>query len=144
MILPFIFNGQEDFVEKKQINWFSLEDAEILSKKNDKNMLLFFYRENCADMALSTNDIGENFISRAKCICVTGTHLSNANVEGATIKALSIAKKLKKKTVLDIDFRPNLWGLSDHNDGENRFIESRHVTKKLQKTLKFFDLIVGT
>ena len=47
MILPFIFNGQEDFVEKKQINWFSLEDAEILSKKNNKNMLLFFYRENC-------------------------------------------------------------------------------------------------
>ena len=43
------------------------------------------------------------------------------------------SKKLKKKTVLDIDFRPNLWGLSDHNDGENRFIESRHVTKKYRK-----------
>ena len=95
-------------------------------------------------MALSTYDIDQNFISRAKCICVTGTHLSNANVKGATLKALTIAKKLKKKTVLDIDFRPNLWGLSDHNDGENRFIESRHVTKKLQKTLKLFDLIVGT
>ena len=116
----------------------------ILGIKNQNNFPLIFYRENCADMALSTNDIDENFISRAKCICVTGTHLSNANVEGATLKALSIAKKLKKKTVLDIDFRPNLWGLSDHNDGENRFIESRHVTKKLQKTLKLFDLIVGT
>ena len=116
----------------------------LLGIRNSEQFPLIFYRENCADMALSTNDIDENFISRAKCICVTGTHLSNANVEGATLKALSIAKKLKKKTVLDIDFRPNLWGLSDHNDGENRFIESRHVTKKLQKTLKLFDLIVGT
>ena len=51
------------------------------------------------------------------------------------------SKKAKKKTVLDIDFRPNLWGLSDHND--ERIIESRHVTKKL-KTLKLFDLIVET
>ena len=70
----------------------------ILGIKNQNNFPLIFYRENCADMALSTNDIDENFISRAKCICVTGTHLSNANVEGATLKALSIAKKLKKKT----------------------------------------------
>jgi thioredoxin-related protein len=47
MILPFISNSQEDCVDKEQIHWFSLEDAEILSKKNNKNMLLFFYRENC-------------------------------------------------------------------------------------------------
>lgn len=47
MIVPFISNSQEYLVEKEQIHWFSLEDAEILSKKNDKNMLLFFYRENC-------------------------------------------------------------------------------------------------
>ena len=45
------------------------------------------------------NDIDKKFISRAKCVCATGTHLSNVNVEGATIKAISIARKLKKKTV---------------------------------------------
>src|SRR5690606_9143723 len=31
-----------------------------------------------------------------------------------------------------------------HGDGENRFIESAAVTKKLQATLHLFDLIVGT
>ena len=116
----------------------------ILGIRNKNDFPLIFYRENCADMALSTNDIDKKFISRAKCVCATGTHLSNVNVEGATIKAISIARKLKKKTVLDIDFRPNLWGLSDHNDGENRYIKSSEVTKKLQKNLRLFDLIVGT
>ena len=116
----------------------------ILGIRNKNDFPLIFYRENCADMALSTNDIDKKFILRAKCVCATGTHLSNVNVEGATIKAISIARKLKKKTVLDIDFRPNLWGLSDHNDGENRYIKSSEVTKKLQKNLRLFDLIVGT
>ena len=47
LILPISSNCQEDFADKNQINWFSLEDAEILSKKEDKYMLIFFYRENC-------------------------------------------------------------------------------------------------
>ena len=92
----------------------------------------------CQQMILIKN------LSQEQNVLCYGTHLSNVNVEGATIKAISIARKLKKKTVLDIDFRPNLWGLSDHNDGENRYIKSSEVTKKLQKNLKLFDLIVGT
>ena len=28
---------------------------------------------------------------------------------------------------LDIDYRPNLWGLSGHDDGENRFVESERI-----------------
>ena len=42
MIVPFISNSQEDLVEKEQIHWFSLEDAEILSKKNDRICCFFF------------------------------------------------------------------------------------------------------
>ena len=48
------------------------------------------------------------------------------------------------RTALDIDYRPNLWGLAGHGDGESRFIESAKVTAKLQAVLHFFDLIVGT
>jgi 5-dehydro-2-deoxygluconokinase len=48
------------------------------------------------------------------------------------------------KTALDIDYRPNLWGVAGHGDGESRFVESAAVTAKLQSTLHYFDLIVGT
>ncbi|OUD08083.1 5-dehydro-2-deoxygluconokinase, partial [Marivivens niveibacter] len=45
---------------------------------------------------------------------------------------------------LDIDYRPNLWGVAGHGDGESRFVESAAVTEKLLSTLHYFDLIVGT
>ena len=35
-------------------------------------------------------------------------------------------------------------GVAGHNDGESRFVESAAVTAKLQATLHYFDLIVGT
>jgi 5-dehydro-2-deoxygluconokinase len=57
---------------------------------------------------------------------------------------LELARKNGAKTALDIDYRPNLWGLSGHGDGENRFIASEAVTTKLRSTLHLFDLIVGT
>ena len=60
------------------------------------------------------------------------------------LKALHLARKHGAQTALDIDYRPNLWGLAGHGDGESRFIESAAVTAKLQATLPLFDLIVGT
>ena len=116
----------------------------ILGIRDQNTFPLIFYRENCADMALSVSDISKEFISEAKCICATGTHLSNPKVEKATLKAIQIARRLGKKIVLDIDYRPNLWGLSGHGDGENRYIRSKIVTDNLQKHLVLFDLVVGT
>ncbi len=116
----------------------------LLGIRDNKQFPLIFYRENCADMALTTEDIDKNFILSAKCICATGTHLSHKNVEAATLKALNIARENNIKTALDIDYRPNLWGMAGHSDGESRFVESKYVTKKLQSTLGLFDLIVGT
>ncbi len=60
------------------------------------------------------------------------------------MKALEIARANGQKTALDIDYRPNLWGVAGHDDGESRFVESEAVTSKLQSTLHYFDLIVGT
>jgi 5-dehydro-2-deoxygluconokinase len=57
---------------------------------------------------------------------------------------LNIARDAGMQTALDIDYRPNLWGVAGHGDGESRFVESAAVTKKLQSTLHLFDLIVGT
>jgi 5-dehydro-2-deoxygluconokinase len=116
----------------------------ILGIRDEEQFPLVFYRENCADMALSDRDIDAEFIGDARCVVVTGTHLSNPRTEAAVLKALQLARAADARTALDIDYRPNLWGLAGHGAGESRFIESEAVTAKLQATLGGFDLIVGT
>ena len=116
----------------------------LLGIRDDSQFPLIFYRENCADMALCEDDIDPAFIAEARCITATGTHLSNPRTEAAVLKALRLAKGNGARTALDIDYRPNLWGLSGHGDGENRFIASDAVSAKLQTSLHLFDLIVGT
>jgi 5-dehydro-2-deoxygluconokinase len=116
----------------------------LLGIRDDKQFPLIFYRENCADMALCEDDIDEAFIAEARAVVATGTHLSHPRTEAAVLKALHLARKHGARTALDIDYRPNLWGLAGHGDGESRFIESAAVTAKLQGTLHLFDLIVGT
>ena len=116
----------------------------LLGIRDEHQFPLIFYRENCADMALCEDDIDPDYIAQARCITATGTHLSNPRTEAAVLKALRLAKANGARTALDIDYRPNLWGLSGHGDGENRFIASDAVSAKLQTSLQLFDLIVGT
>lgn len=116
----------------------------LLGIRDEEQFPLIFYRENCADMGLCEEDIDPDFIRSARSVVATGTHLSNPQVEAATIKALNIARDAGLQTALDIDYRPNLWGVAGHGEGESRFVESEAVTQKLQSTLHLFDLIVGT
>lgn len=116
----------------------------LLGIRDQEQFPLIFYRENCADMALSEEDIDPDFIAEARCVCATGTHLSHPRTEAAVMKALALARDNDALTALDIDYRPNLWGLAGHDAGESRFIESERVTAKLQAALPLFDLIVGT
>lgn len=116
----------------------------LLGIRDQNQFPLIFYRENCADMALCEDDIDPAFIAEAACVCATGTHLSHHKTEAAVLKALTLARENGAKTALDIDYRPNLWGVAGHGDGESRFVESEKVTAKLQSTLHLFDLIVGT
>jgi 5-dehydro-2-deoxygluconokinase len=116
----------------------------LLGIRDEHQFPLIFYRENCADMALCEDDIDEEFIGSSRALVATGTHLSNPRTEAAVLKALQVARQSGARTALDIDYRPNLWGVASHGEGELRFVESRNVTSKLQSTLGLFDLIVGT
>ena len=116
----------------------------LLGIRDEEQFPLIFYRENCADMALSEDDIDESFIAQSRSVLATGTHLSHPRTAAAVLKALELARKHGARTALDIDYRPNLWGVAGHGDGESRFVESAAVTEKLQATLHLFDLIVGT
>jgi 5-dehydro-2-deoxygluconokinase len=116
----------------------------LLGIRDEGRFPLIFYRENCADMALCEDDIDKGFVASARALVATGTHLSHPRTEAAVLKALRLARAHGGWTALDIDYRPNLWGLAGHGAGESRFIESAAVTARLQQNLNLFDLIVGT
>jgi 5-dehydro-2-deoxygluconokinase len=116
----------------------------LLSVENDKTFPLIFYRDNCADSALCAFDVDENFVLSAGALLVTGTHFAKSNTDAAQRKAMAFAKKHGRKIIIDIDYRPNLWGLAGHAAGEERYIKSDKVTAHLQSILADCDLIVGT
>ena len=116
----------------------------LLGIENDKTFPLIFYRDNCADSALNADDVDEAFVLSAKSLLVTGTHFAKANTDAAQRKAMAIAKNHGRKIIIDIDYRPNLWGLAGHGAGEERYIKSDKVTAHLQTILADCDLIIGT
>lgn len=105
---------------------------------------LIFYRENCADMALAPADLDADWIGTARALLITGTHFSTDDVYRTSMAALDIACERGLRTVIDIDYRPVLWGLTGRGDGETRFVASGRVTEHLQGILARFDLVIGT
>lgn len=116
----------------------------LLSVREQDSFPLIFYRENCADSALCEEDIDESFVARARAVLVTGTHFSMADAAKAQRKAIKIARANGNKIILDIDYRPNLWGIGGHDSGECRYAPSADVTTVLESVLPECDLIVGT
>ncbi|MBN6716523.1 bifunctional 5-dehydro-2-deoxygluconokinase/5-dehydro-2-deoxyphosphogluconate aldolase [Pseudomonas capsici] len=116
----------------------------LLGLKDRETFPLVFYRENCADMALRAEDIDEAQIASSKALLITGTHFSTEQVFKASSQALDYAEKHNVKRILDIDYRPVLWGLAGKADGETRFVADQHVSQHVQRILPRFDLIVGT
>ena len=116
----------------------------ILGIRDNKTFPHIFYRENCADMGLEERHIDAAFIASSKSIVVTGTHFSTPTVEAASRAAIDYARDAGTLVVLDIDYRPSLWGLAEHQAGEERYIANTEVTRLLQSILPDCDLVVGT
>ncbi len=116
----------------------------LLSVEAEGVSPMIFVRTDCADIALSEDDIDEAFIRSARAIVVTGTHFSRDNSDAAQRKAIRITKAGGGKVVFDIDYRPNLWGLAGHAEGFERYVKSDHVSSRLKTVLPDCDLIVGT
>jgi 5-dehydro-2-deoxygluconokinase len=116
----------------------------VLGLKDRDTFPLLFYRENCADMAIDAAGIREAFIADCRALLITGTHLSQPTVRAASIAALAHAGRHGTTRVLDIDYRPVLWGLTRRGEGENRFVADAGVTASLQEMLPHFELLIGT
>ncbi|MDM0051613.1 5-dehydro-2-deoxygluconokinase [Variovorax sp. J22R115] len=105
---------------------------------------LVFYRDNCADMAIDEADITPGFIASATALLLSGTHLSQPHTYQACRTAIRQAKASGTRVVLDIDYRPVLWGLTSPGMGEQRFVPSEQVSAHFQTVIPSCDLVVGT
>ena len=131
-------------VSQVQIDSQRLTGMVVLGIKDQHTFPLLFARENCADMALDAQAIDEDFIARCRSLLITGTHLSTPGVLAASRCALDLAGRHAVVRVLDIDYRPVLWGLTGRGDGETRYISSEGVSRHLQEQLGHFELVIGT
>jgi 5-dehydro-2-deoxygluconokinase len=105
---------------------------------------LVFYRDHCADMGLSVDDVDPAFIASSHALLISGTHLSQPQTYEACMAAMQAARPAGTRVVLDIDYRPVLWGLTAPGLGEQRYVRSDRVSEHLQTVLPLCDLIVGT
>lgn len=103
-----------------------------------------FYRENCADMALAASDFDADFVGSSRVLAITGTHLSTESTASVVAIAIEHAQARDTRIVLDIDYRPVLWGRARAGDGEDRTTASALATTRLQAVLPQCDLVVGT
>lgn len=116
----------------------------LLGIRDAERFPLIFYRENCADGTLDEQDIDPAFIRSAGAVVVNGTHLSRPHLFAASAKAARLMREQGGRVVLDVDYRPVLWGLAARDMGENRFVADPAVTATLQRILPLTDLVVGT
>ncbi len=70
---------------------------------------LVFYRDNCADIELTTDDVLAAPVARSRALLISGTGLSKEPSRSATILAAEQAKASGATVFLDIDYRPDQW-----------------------------------
>lgn len=116
----------------------------ILGIRSADDFPHIFFREHCADMGLVAGDVDAALMGRARVLALTGTHLSTDTTRAACRRAVDLARAAGARIVLDIDYRPVLWGLAAAADGAARFVASGQVTAALQPFVADCDLLVGT
>ena len=116
----------------------------FLGIRDRETFPLVFYREHCADMGLVADDVDPALIASANALLLSGTHLSQPGTLDACRRAIALARASSTRIVLDIDYRPVLWGLTSPGLGEQRYVASERVSAVLQGIVADCDLLVGT
>lgn len=93
---------------------------------------LVYYRDNCADLQLTIDDILAAPITRCKAFQFAGTNLSKEPSRSATLFAAERAHQAGVQVVLDIDFRPDQWH------------DARAFGVSIRSALHLADIVLGT
>ena len=116
----------------------------LLGVKPPNDFPLIFYRTQCADMQLMPHHISKSDLEQSKAILITGTGLSTVSMRETTKHVINLARNAETLVILDLDYRPVLWGLTALGNGETRYCHSLEVSNAYQEILTHCDLIVGT
>jgi len=70
---------------------------------------LTFYRDNCADRALTVDDVARAPVGESRVVFLTGTGLSHEPGRAATFAAAATARGASVPVVVDVDYRADQW-----------------------------------
>jgi 5-dehydro-2-deoxygluconokinase len=87
--------------------------AVILTIQPPDRFPLTFYRDNCADRALTIEDVARAPVGDSRVVFLTGTGLSHDPARDATLAAAAAARAAGVPVVVDIDYRSDQWEGAD-------------------------------
>ncbi len=106
--------------------------AVVLGIEPPDRFPLTYYRDNCADIELTIDDVLATPIARSRALLISGTGLSKEPSRSATIFAAEMAQQAGVPVALDIDFRPDQWH------------DPRAFGVTLRSALRLVDVVLGT
>ncbi len=106
--------------------------AVVLGIEPPDRFPLVYYRDNCADIELTIDDVLAARVPDSRLLLVSGTGLSREPSRSATIFAAEQAKGSGTKVVLDLDFRPDQWH------------DARAFGVTVRSILRLVDVVLGT
>lgn len=93
---------------------------------------LVSYRDNCADLELTIDDVLATPVAASRILLITGTGISREPSRSATFFAAERAQAKGTKVFLDLDFRPEHWP----------DVGAYGVT--IRSVLRIVDVVIGT
>lgn len=106
--------------------------AVILGIEPPDKFPLVYYRDNCADIELTIDDVLAAPIAESRALLISGTGLSREPSRSATLFAAEQAKSHGATVFLDLDFRPDQWH------------DARAYGVTMRAALRLSDVVLGT
>src|SRR5437660_3851349 len=106
--------------------------AVVLGIEPPDRFPLTYYRDNCADIELTIDDVLATPIADSHTLLISGTGLSKEPSRSATLFAAETARQAGVTVLLDIDFRPDQWH------------DQRAFGVTLRSALRVVDIVIGT
>jgi 5-dehydro-2-deoxygluconokinase len=106
--------------------------AVILGIEPPDKFPLVYYRDNCADIELTIDDVLAAPVAESRVLLTSGTGLCREPSRSATFFAAQQARLYGTKVVLDLDFRPDQWH------------DARAYGLTMRSFLPLVDVVLGT
>ena len=110
----------------------SRTSAVVLGIEPPDKFPLVFYRDNCADVELTIDDVLASPLKNTRALLVSGTGLAKEPSRSATVFAMETARENGVTVFLDIDFRADQWH------------DPRAFGAAIRSVLQYVDVAIGT